>query len=1154
MNLLKAWGVLVLVFAFSVGAAAQTFRGTILGTVTDKSGGTVPKAKVTVRNVDTGLTRETQTTDDGGYTVPELPIGNYTVTVEKTGFQTSVTTGVRVHVGAFERRVDVILQPGEVTQRVEVSGETLPMVETTSDVLGGSFESKQVLDLPVNGRDYTKLLIMVPGANGEPNGGGDSPGSFGLFSANGNRGRANNFLLDGSDMNDGYRNLPAINQGGVFGTPGTVLPLEVIAEVRILSNFQAEYGRNSGAVVNIVTKSGTNDLHGSAFEYFRNDHLNARNFFNSVGPKDRFRNNQFGGSLGGPIVKDKTFWYVAYEGQREGLSVTSLNVVPALSDYAAAVGVLGGDTTKCTSTIIACIRGNSSVINPVILNLFNLCASKGGCSGGKDLWPAVNVPGAPAGSTNSVVGAPASNDANSFIVKIDQSLNRNNQLTGRYFFGNSNQSFPLGLAGGNNLPGTNTFAPIRTQLVAVSLVSTLSSNKVNEARFGWNRYRNGFFAADRDVFGNPNTTFGLNNGVTNPRDFGLPTIRFTTFSFLGSSPFSNPRDRVDTNWQFIDGFSWKIGKHDVKFGYEFRRTAVDSFNDFSARGVLVFDTLDEFLSGTPTGNVLFSSRSITNNTDRQARQNSHAFYVQDSFRWTTRFTLNLGVRWDYFGVIHEEKGRFSVYDPNVGLIHRDPLYDKDFNNFSPRASVAWDLTGKGKTVVRAGFGVFYDVFSQDAFTGQIFENSFNAGLAYNPISPAADAVLVLKPPTLPFTVAANQPVFTRDVTSDAATVQKSFRTPYIYNYNLNIQQELFHNAVLQVGYVGSAGRKLLRFLDINQPTQAQITAADLSCTPAPCVFDPIPRGSPGFPGFTANLSSLEPFPPFVVNQLEAAATSNYNSLQVSLTQQNWRNLTNQITYTYSHSTDTASDSQDYVPNAAQPQDSTNPRSNKGPSNFDVRQRFVWSATYEFPKWAALGRMGEGWQVSSVLTLMSGHPFHLNYNFIDDYSGSGEFFDRPDVVGPIRYNRSDPTKFLDLASFKIPCSYPTGGGDGFADTCVPGSRHFGNLGRNALLGPDYRNWDFAVSKITRLGERFRLLLRADFYNLTNHPNFANPLAVAFFADAAPNRTGANPTGIDLVTGRSLGFSPITATSDVGLGNPILGGGGPRSIQFALKLLF
>ncbi len=1157
-----AWFValLVLLALACLPGNAQTFRGTVLGTVTDQSGGVVPGAKVRVHNVDTGLTRETQTSDDGSYAVPELPIGNYTVSVEKMNFRTSVTTGVRVDVAA-ERRVDVVLQPGDIAQRIEVSGEELPMVETTSNVLGGAFESKQVLDLPINGRDYTRLLIMVPGAAGEPNGGGDSPGSFGLFSANGNRGRANNFLLDGTDMNDGYRNLPAINQGGVFGTPGTVLPLEAIAEVRVLSNFEAEYGRNSGAVVNIVTKSGTNKLHGSLFDFFRNDHLNARNFFNTKpNPKDKFNNNQFGGSAGGPLVKDKTFWYVAYEGQRERVGITSLNAVPTLADFDAATKAIATGlevpVVPCTTTIIACINSQSpGVINQVIRNLFNFCDTKAGCSGGKNLWPAANISSAPAGSPNSVAGAPAFNNANSFIVKIDHSFSERNQLSGRYFFGNSEQSFPLGLAGGNNLPGTNTFAPIRTQLVSVSLVSAFSTNKVNEARFGWNRYRNGFFAADRDVFGNPKDSFGLNTGVTNPRDFGLPTIRFGQFSFLGSSPFSNPRDRVDTNWQFIDGFSWKLARHDLKFGYEFRRTAVDSFNDYSARGVLVFNLLSDFLAGTPIGTVLFSSRSITNNTDREARQNSNAFYLQDSIRWTNRFMVHLGIRWDYFGVIHETKGRFSVYDPAKGLVKRDPLYDKDFNNFSPRISLAWDVLGKGKTVIRSGFGVFYDVFSQDAFTGQIFENSFNAGLAYNPIAP--DAVLLNKPaPGL--ILVPGSPVFTVNKTGDAATVDKNFRTPYIYNYNVNVQQELFRSTVLQVGYVGSTGRKLIRFRDINQPAIAAIQAYDYSvgcCVPRP--FDS-----------SAPLGPLVPSPPFVVNQLETVATSNYNSLQVSLNQRSWRGLSQQISYTWSHSIDTASDSQDYVPNAAQPQDSTNAKGDKGPSNFDVRQRFVWSVGYEFPKWAAVGRMGEGWSVSGVLTLMSGHPFHMNYNFIDDYSGSGEFFDRPDLVGSIRYNRSDPTRFLDLSSFKVPCTFGPPH-DGFADSCAlipdpknPGkfinSQHFGTLGRNALLGPDYRNLDFAVSKLTSITERFKLLFRADFYNLTNHPNFANPLAVAFFADAAPNRSDAFPLGLDPGpgpnTGRSIGFLPITATSDVGLGNPILGGGGPRSIQFALKLIF
>jgi hypothetical protein len=297
-----------LVLASATALFAQTFRGTVLGTVTDSSGAVVSGATVKVKNTATGVERTTQTSAEGTYAVPELQIGSYTITVTQTGFQTAITSDVAVDVAA-ERRVDVMLKPGQVSEQVEVSGSTLPQVETTGDTLGGQFEEKQISNLPVNGRDYTKLLIMVPGTAGEPHGAGDSPGSYGMFSANGSRGRANNFLLDGTDMNDGYRNLPAINQGGVFGTPGTVLPLDAVAELKILSNFEAEYGRNSGAVVNIVTNSGTNKVHGTVYEDFRNSVLNARNFFNSVGPKDGFRNNQFGGALGGPSGKEKKYFY-----------------------------------------------------------------------------------------------------------------------------------------------------------------------------------------------------------------------------------------------------------------------------------------------------------------------------------------------------------------------------------------------------------------------------------------------------------------------------------------------------------------------------------------------------------------------------------------------------------------------------------------------------------------------------------------------------------------------------------------------------------------------------------------------------------------------------------------------------------------------------
>lgn len=1149
-------GAALLITLVGAGSSqAQTFRGTILGSVTDSSGAPVAGAKVTVHNVDTGVDRVTETTTDGGYLIPELPVGTYDITAEIKDFQKARVTGVTVSVAAG-RRVDIVLKPGELAQQVVVSAESIPVAETSSDTLGGTFESRAVEDLPINGRDYTKMLILVPGATGEPNGGGDSPGSYGQFSVNGSRGRANNYLLDGTDMNDGYRNLPAINQGGVFGTPGTILPEDSIQELSVLSNTEAEYGRNSGSVVNIITKSGTNGFHGSVFEDFRNAVLNARNYFNDVGtPKDAFRNNQFGGTIGGPIVKEKLFFFGSYEGQREGMAITSINDVPTLNDgvpgdpndYTQAIKALGGTALPCTTTVIACIDANSNVINPVILNLYNLCDMKGTCSGFKNVWP-----------TTTAIGGPAKNDLDSMIAKIDYNMNTNNQISGRYFFGNSFQSFPLGVGGGNNLPNTNTNAPIRTQLVSLSWVKTVSAEQVNEARFGWNRYRNGFFPQDAAIFGDPNVSLGLNTlnllgpQTANPRDYGLPTIEVGGLASLGSSAFSNPRNRVDSNYQLFDNFSWKLGRHDIKFGGEIRRTTVNSFNDLVSRGELDFNGLADFLAGGLSG-----ATENFGNTTRNAHQNSLAFYVQDGFHVTRQLTLNLGLRWDYFGVIGTDGNQLSIYEPTVGLVRPSQIYPKDFHNFSPRVSAAYDVFGKGKTVVRAGFGVFYDAFSQDFFTGQLAYDTDNTGPAYNTIGPNPVYITSVLNPALPVitdplsplvgdtiiqpNVAVFDPASVMPGTQaqqSVFSVSQNLRTPYVYNYNLNVQQEIVHNTVLEVGYVGSGGRKLFRFLDINQPTHAEITAADLGCDCINSYSVPRPFDT------AAPVSALAPLPPYVVNQIQTSANSNYNSLQVSLKQRNWHHFNNQIAYTWSHSIDTASDGQDYVPNASQPNDSTNPNGNKGNSNFDTRNRFVMTSTYDVPKVDALKKFGEGWSLSGVLTIMSGHPFSLNYFYEGDFDGSGEGFGRPDVIAPIHYDYSNPAKFLDLSSFTVPCTLD---GLGTADTnCIPGTRHFGNEGRNSLLGPNDRELDFAISKMTPINERVKVQFRADFYNLFNHPNFASPLLPAFFADAAPN-------GINL-NGTSAGFYPLTATSDVGLGNPILGGGGPRSIQFALKFIF
>ena len=615
--------------------SAQTFRGGIQGTVLDASGATVPGAQVTVTSQGTGLTRQAQTDVSGAYSFTELPPGLYTVTVTKQGFRRESLTNVQVAVSS-NTRADATLAPGEVRETVEVSAE-VPVVETSSDTMGGVISGETASALPVNGRDFTKLLVLVPGAAGDASGAADSPGSFGLFSMNGNRGRSNNYLLDGTDMNDGYRNLPAINQGGVFGTPATILPIDALAEVPVLSNTEAEYGRNSGAVVNLVTKSGTNNFHGSAYEFFRNNALDARNYFNTTDqPQNAFHNNQFGGSLGGPIVKDQTFFFVSYEGQRESGGIPAPANVP-------------------TQAQITNFIANNGPINPVTSGILNL-----------NPWGTL-----PAGDPNNpasqavVLTTPFTNTVDSVIAKIDQHLggkDKSDLLTGRYYFGNSHQSFPLAIVGGGVAPGFNTTTPTRVQIVSLSYTHIISPKMLVEFRGGWNRFAEQFFPQDNTF--NP-ASIGLNTlppGASS-RDYGLPLISFNDGTASIGSNSSVPRGRTDTNWQFFTNGSYNSGNHNWKTGFEFRRTTVNGYFDNGYRGVLHFNSFDDFLAGAPSG-----GRSAEGYSQRVTSQDSFALYLQDSWRITSRLTANYGLRWDYYGVIGAQNNLFSILTPADDLV------------------------------------------------------------------------------------------------------------------------------------------------------------------------------------------------------------------------------------------------------------------------------------------------------------------------------------------------------------------------------------------------------------------------------------------------------------------------------------------------------
>ncbi len=892
-------------------------------------------------------------------------------------------------------------------------------------------------------------------------------------------------------MNDSYHNNPAINEPGVWGTPATILPLHALAEIPVISGADAQFGRNSGGIVNLVTKSGTNQFHGSAFEFFRNSALDARNYFNSTAvPKNPFHNNQFGGSLGGPIVKNKTFFFLAYEGQREYGGLTSLGHVPTQDEIS---------TALASPTVL-----NAGGESPIIANLLE-----------RHPWPAANIPTDTNGN-NLQATTRFSNRLDSMIGKVDHQLASGDVFTARYYFGDSSQSYPLALVGGGNLPGFNTVTPTRVQLISLSYTHVFTPRLLLELRGGYNRFFETFSPEDQAF--DPRS-IGLN--TVQQGDLGLPQINVAGQATLGANT-SLPRGRVDTNWHYVGNASYNTGRNNWKLGYEFRRTFVNGYFDNGYRGRLLFPDLESFLAGLPAGNLTSSNHQATGDSRRGTFQNNHGLYLQDSIKLSRKLTLNAGMRWDYFGVIGEERGRFSIFDPAIAAPRQvKQLYPKDWNNFAPRISLAYDVRGNAKTVVRAGWGLFHDAFSQDFFVGQLPFNTFNAGPAYNntggsaPILLSSTAALATtagpcSAPAIPVPGSSlcAPPVFSHFGATDVFTVDQNIRTPYVQNYNLNVQQQLASGVVLQIGYIGSAGRKLFRYRDVNQSI----------------------GGGP------------VPYPDFVyINQFESTANSNYNGLQTSLRVRT-HGLTSNVNYAWSHSIDTASDGQDFVPNASQPDNSFNARSERASSNFDTRHRFSLNFIYELPRANHHQLFLSGWMLNGILSMQSGQPVNVNYLFEGDFNGSGEYFGRPDLVGDAKAGRHLPNTFLNAAAFAVPCTW-----DGAAGSCVPGTQHFGNLGRNAFTGPSFKQFDFSVAKNTRLREGLSMQWRVDFFNVLNHPNFSNPLLPAFSLDFL---NGSAPTG----NGRGAGSIPITATPDVSVGNPNLGGGGPRNVHLAVKFQF
>ena len=1054
-------------------AWAQSFRGSIRGTVTDPSGSVIAGAKVSAKSIGTGLQREATTGADGGYVLAELPAGEYTVTVESAGLSPSAQN-VQVNVGLDTTANFDLTKVQQRQEQLIVTAEA-PVIETTRDVLGEVVERRLVNELPLNGRDFGKLVALTPGTTVDPSGVAGTQGGFGQFNINGNRDRSNNYTLDGTDNNDPFFNNSALNQTGIGGAPGSLLPVDAIQEFNLQSQFAAEYGRNSGSVVNIITRSGTNQLHGSAFEFLRNSALDARNFFNTESRKSVFQNNNFGVSLGGPIVKDKTFFFGAYEGQRERVGSDFLLQVPTVDEIAHARSIAQGINA-------------GGVINPGLDSILAFY---------------------PQSVTSTIPGVVNDkNDGNNLIAKIDHSLSNNELLTARYAFSQSDQVFPFGSPGGfgtgSRLPAFAQTSPARVQVLSASLLSTLSSSKINEIRFGYSRYRTSF--SSLNATWDP-AAHGLNFGTGK---LGLPEFDFTGIENLGAIGFSVPRGRTSQSYQILDNFTWLTGKHTLKFGGEFRRAAIENFNDNLERGIYQFtsglclgDNPCTLLDGSPNPNydpvvdalanfytgsepdVEFCCSFVlvdTGNTQRTTYNNGFSFFAQDDFRVASTFTLNLGLRWEYFGPMSEKNNLLSNLASDgtlemVGTHGLDGLYQRDLNNFGPRLGFAWNAFKN--TVLRAGYGVYYDYVPQHLLIANF---TTSAGVATNPIGPKPVLPMNFDPTafngTNPDPTAPILSVNTTGPYSIFVTPRK-FPSPYTQNWNLNVQQRFAENASLEVGYVGSKGTKLVRLTDLNENfTNAKYNTIDEL-----------------FPG----------------------ASSVYHSLQAIARLQNSHRFSGFASYIWSKSLDDASDGIDFVPGVAFPQDPGNLKAEHGPSTFDTRHRFTAAINYDLPAWQALGKLGSGWQLNWIVSLQSGRPIPIAT--ANDTSGHFYFNQRPNVVpgvDPIIHNWSAATGYLNVNAFSQP-DFGT----------------FGNLGRNSIYGPGYKNVDFSITKQTRIAERLGLQLRVEFFNILNHPNFAQP------------NHAIDP---------GLSGGELTQTPDVAQTNPGLGGGGPRVMQLGLKLAF
>lgn len=1078
---------------------AQTFRGNINGSIADPSGAVVAGARITATDVATSTSQEAVSSGAGEFAFNDLPAGAYTLKIQASGFQATEVNGVQVLAGRVYT-LPVRLNLAQQAETVEVSADALSL-DTTTIAQTTTLSGNALQNTPLNGRDFTQLLGTSASFAGYNNSG----------SVNGMRSDQLNYTIDGTDNNDLYLQIDAVNQGGISGIAGVVYPIDALDEYSLQTTGNAESGRSPGGNLNITTKSGTNQFHGSAYYFNRNEALAVSSPFTTPGSGNSpLRNENYGGSLGGPIWKDHTFLFLTYEEQKFIIGAINTTTEPSPAYQALALAELqkyGVAPSQVSQNIL------STLWQPALI---------------------ANLPGSPLNYGSS---APENGYSHNLVAKLDHNFSEKSHLSGRYYFGQGYADAP----DGSYLPEYFQVVPSHISNYDVVWNYSLRPNLTNQVAAGVSYFTQGF--ADAEHGQNPLALAGLNTGSSLS---GAPDIAINGFDSIGVTPTSG---RNDITGHISDTLSWTLGKHQLRLGLEYRRAYIDLYYNFGGRGTFNFGsggvlgpwsgdtsvtdsnilTLADYLAG-----YSFQSAITLGTQERFIYTHTGSAFVEDSWQLSSKLNVNLGLRYDYQQPFYTNPANTSIFDPsNGGLVvtgagsgSPDYAYNSNKLDFSPRIGFSYQLSPN--TVIRGNYGLYFDQPAGQAFFGNLgIPNGGASGVNNNPVgSEPNEAIIITKSSanlspiwtlnqTTPiFTAAAGQPTGNNVVSIYSVT--RNFKTPYAQNFGINLEQSIGRSWQLDLGYVSTGSRHNLVLQDINQSALGANNVSEaLNSTTCPAAFSLATTTTPG-----TNQQCSRPyfaqFPNFgVINQINSAASSSYNALQISLRSSAWHGFTSQFSYAWSHNLDDASGFN------TNPQDSLNLRGDWGNAANDIRNHFTAYLDYAIPGLAYGPRaLSHGWELDSIVKFQDGQP--INVLSGADNSGTGENEDRAEITGPA-LNSDRSVVGYSHAQYLNPSSFT-----------APAAGTYGNLGRNQITGPGFGNVDLSLIKNVPLyKERVRAQFRVEMFNILNRVNLAQP----------NNNTGS---------GASFGAS--TSTIGVEYGAPGIGSGEPYNTQLAVKILF